>query len=124
MVLLAICDHRYKFLWLDFGAAGRKGDAGIFSSTTFMQLLENEEKGLIPCLGLPRPMAMPFSDKVLPFVFVGDEAFPMKYNLMRPYPGRVVGTLSTDQQIFNLRLINKKFVLIQMTIIYGYCRLS
>ena len=91
---------------------GREGDASVFNSSVFMQLMENEERGLLPSLGLPRPTAMPFSGKVLPFVFVGDEAFPLKFNMMWPYPGRGARTLTVDEQIFNLRYTNSTFCLI------------
>ena len=37
----------------------------------------------------------------MPPVFVGDEAFPLWKNLMRPYPGK---NLSYKQRVFNYRL--------------------
>lgn len=41
----------------------------------------------------------------MPYVLVGDEAFPLKSNLMRPFPGRAVpGVLTKEQQIYNYRL--------------------
>lgn len=36
-----------------------------------------------------------------PFVFVGDEAFPLKTNLIKPYPRNV---LNDRKRIFNYRL--------------------
>ena len=37
----------------------------------------------------------------MPYVIVGDEAFPLQNHLMRPYPGR---GCPEDQQVFNYRL--------------------
>ena len=36
-----------------------------------------------------------------PFILVADEAFPLKRNLMRPYPGRGI---TEEQHVFNYRL--------------------
>ena len=40
-------------------------------------------------------------DGKMPYVIVGDEAFPLKRYMMRPYPGR---GLSESERIFNYRL--------------------
>ena len=40
-------------------------------------------------LPFPRPQPLPgTSGPDLPYVIVGDEAFPLRENLLRPYPGR------------------------------------
>ena len=38
-------------------------------------------------LNIPEPMVLPNTAVVVPHIFVGDEGFPLKPNLMRPYPG-------------------------------------
>uniref|UniRef100_A0A1X7VAV4 DDE Tnp4 domain-containing protein n=1 Tax=Amphimedon queenslandica TaxID=400682 RepID=A0A1X7VAV4_AMPQE len=84
IVLLAVCDARYS-------------DGGIFSNCSFGQALEANS------LFLPDPSPLPndTSRHPLPYVIVGDEAFPLKSYLLRPFPGRY---LPEDQAIFNYRL--------------------
>ena len=38
----------------------------------------------------------------LPFIFIGDEAFPLKRNLLRPYPGRI--NRAEPMAVYNYRL--------------------
>ncbi|GIY34103.1 DDE Tnp4 domain-containing protein [Caerostris extrusa] len=49
-------------------------------------------------ISIPSGAALPSTKKVMPFVFVGDEAFPLK---KLPFPGN---TLPKERRIFNYRL--------------------
>ncbi|GFQ92637.1 DDE Tnp4 domain-containing protein [Trichonephila clavata] len=95
IILLACVDANYKFVLVDIDAEGHNSDAGVFINSVFGQSLE---KGT---LDLPCPVEIPGTTKMLPFLFIGDEAFPLKSNLMRPYPGV---ELLKDKAIFNYRL--------------------
>lgn len=52
-------------------------------------------------LPLPDPKCLPNSDKVVQHYLVGDQAFPLMPNLLRPYPGL---NLTQERQTFNYRL--------------------
>ena len=70
-----------RFTLVDVGQLGRHSDGGIFSSSIFGTALENEQ------LFLPTPKLLPDSTLPMPYVFVGDEAFPLKTNMMRAFLG-------------------------------------
>lgn len=52
-------------------------------------------------MNIPSPSTLNDSEYVLPYVFVGDEAFALNTNLLRPYGGN---ELTKEQKIFNYRL--------------------
>ncbi|KAG0712999.1 Protein ALP1-like [Chionoecetes opilio] len=89
-ILMGVADAAYRFIYLDVGSYGREHDGSVFAQSTFGKALEDGT------LLLPQS---PNGD--LPYVFVGDEAFPLKPQLMRPYPGK---NLSDKKKIFNYRL--------------------
>lgn len=97
IILLAIADANYSFVAIDVGAYGSNSDASVFRKSNFgRRLLSNQ-------LDLPASSVIPNYNEgsVMPFVFVGDEAFPLLKNLMRPYPSR---NLSMKEKIYNYRL--------------------
>ena len=101
IVLMAVVDAGYRFIIVDVENYGSNSDTGIFKHSNFGQ------KFLMNQLGLPSRKPLPgFPEAgVLPHCFVGDEAFPLSVDLMRPYPRGQRGIkLSEDQLVFNYRL--------------------
>ncbi|XP_025085867.1 putative nuclease HARBI1 [Pomacea canaliculata] len=94
VVLLAVVDAFYRFIWYDVGENGRNNGAGIFACTTLSKAVESKT------LQVPAPRELAHSHVKMPFVLVGDEAFPLKEHLMKPYPRG----LGDHDNIFNYRL--------------------
>ncbi len=80
VVLLAVSDAKYRFTLVDIGSSGRNSDGGIFARSLIGQFMEQGR--------LNTPAPSPVGECNLPYVFVGDEAFPLKPYLMRPFPAR------------------------------------
>ena len=95
VVLLAVVDANYNFTYVDIGTNGRVSDGGIFARSVLFEKLEKKE------LSIPPPMTLPGRQEPMPFVLVGDEAFPLKSYLLKPYPARL---LDMSRRIFNYRL--------------------
>ncbi|KAG1654677.1 Protein ANTAGONIST OF LIKE HETEROCHROMATIN PROTEIN 1 [Nymphon striatum] len=87
VVLMATCDAKYSFTMVDIGSNGRGSDGAVFAKSSLFDLTN---------LDLPLPCRVPGTEKDFPFVFVGDETFPLKENVLGPYPGR---SLNHDRRI-------------------------
>ena len=100
MVLLAVVDAGYRFILVDISAYGCNLDSGIFSHSHMGQMYMDHEYEIPLGKHLPN-----FSARgTMPFVIVGDEAFPGQLDLLRPYPGVKGAYFPWDQQLFNYRL--------------------
>lgn len=97
VVLMASVDAHYRFTTIDVGSMGRFSDGNIFYNSRLGAMLHNGS------LDLPEPKPLPGQNENTPYVFVGDEAFPLLPNLMRPYP-RVKVTDNFPNKVFNYRL--------------------
>lgn len=97
IVLMALVDANYKFIAVDVGAYGKNSDGGIFANSSFGKALEKNK------LNVPKDRNLPGTQSPAPFVIVGDEAFPLKPYLLRPYPGSTING-DVEKQIFNYRL--------------------
>lgn len=75
---------------VDIGAPGRFSDSGIFRKS---EMGHGFEQNLFN---------LPSTEDDMPFVLVGDEAFPLTRYLMRPYSRR--NNLDLPQKVFNYRL--------------------
>ncbi|XP_017476301.1 PREDICTED: uncharacterized protein LOC108366407 [Rhagoletis zephyria] len=85
VVLFAIVDAHYRFLYIDVGTNGRMNDASIFKKSKFCKSLQEDE------LGLPNKG-----------VFIGDDAFPLTTRILKPYSRH--DALSRKEKIFHYRL--------------------
>lgn len=97
IVLMAIVDANYKYIMIDVGSYGGNSDGGIFANCAFGRSWLNNDTNL----HLPKDKPLPSTDITLPLVLVADEAFPLKENILRPFPGR---NLTERQRVFNYRL--------------------
>ncbi|XP_045129971.1 uncharacterized protein LOC123515455 [Portunus trituberculatus] len=74
MILLAVVDADYKFIYVDVGACGRASDGGVWDRCSLKRALEAQDN----VLHIPQCNTLPFSDKQCPFILVGDDTFPLK----------------------------------------------
>jgi len=95
IILLALVDAEYRFLFVDIGRNGRMHDSAVFRTCPL------GKKIYCNTLDLPPPCEVPGFSYKLPYVIVGDDAFALKPNLLKPYPHR---GLTLDKRIFNYRL--------------------
>lgn len=82
IVLLAVVDCNYKFVMVDVGAYGKQSDGGVLEQSKFGKRLQQGK------LQLPKDLHLPNTRLPAPCVFVGDEAFQLRTDFLKPYPGR------------------------------------
>lgn len=96
IVLQGVADSYGNFISIDVGDFGRASDGGVFTHSNFGKSF------LAGSLDLPLPRQIsPNNNFKFPYVFVADEAYPLKKNLMKPFPQR---GLSIKKRVFNYRL--------------------
>ena len=72
ILMLALVDADYNFLWVKVGAEGFNSDAGVFQRSNLENALREGT------LGLPDPDPLPNDDRDTPYFIVGDDAFPLR----------------------------------------------
>lgn len=93
VVLLALVDATHRFIAVD---VSKYGTDGIFQNSNLGKSLSNDK------FCLPKCKPFPGMQTLMPHVIIGDDAFPLKPYLMRPYP--VTTPRDTLKQHFNNRL--------------------
>lgn len=96
VVLMAVADCRYKFVFVDVGSYGKDCDSSIFKRSSLWQSIESNTQPL------PEEKCLPGTESPkVPYFFVGDEAFGLHRHLLRPFGGT---HLTVEKRIFNYRL--------------------
>ncbi|CAH2011243.1 unnamed protein product [Acanthoscelides obtectus] len=83
IILFALVDADYCFKYIEVGADGRANDSTIFRNSDLNKAMINGS------LNFPQDS-----------LIIGDDAFPLRNNLLKPY----TGSLTIKQRIFNYRL--------------------
>lgn len=95
IVLMAITDADYKFVYVDVGCNGRMSDGGVWKRSDLGVALET---GTVE---LPEQRNLPLSETPCKYFFVADDAFSLKEYIMKPYSGRGLGE---EEGICNYRI--------------------
>ena len=99
IVLLAIYDAKYCFILHDTDQFGSNNDSGVLANSGIVEIVKENK------LDIASPSAYKScAYNPLPYFFVGDEIFPLKRWLMRPFPGK----LTELQRSFDYRLSRKR----------------
>lgn len=95
IVLMAVVDSNANFLYIDVGSNSRNSDGGVWNECSLRAAIDSDS------LDIPAAANLPGDSENMPFVFLADEAFPLRPYLLKPYPCRA---LTPEKQRFNYRL--------------------
>ena len=95
LVLMSIANANYEFVYCDSETNGRVSDGEVIENTKFYEKLLHEE------LNLPLPRKPDNSTSNLPYVFIGDEAFVLRKDLLKAFSQKQI---TNERRIFNYRL--------------------
>jgi hypothetical protein len=94
MNLLGVADANGCFTLIDVGTRGRENDSIVISNSSFGKAFSSGN------LKVPTVRNIPGKSISIPLYLVEDEAFPLKPNLIRPFPWRELSfakTILNDQ---------------------------
>ena len=95
VVLMALVDADYKFLYCDVGCNGRISDGGVFNGCSLDDAIQ------LHTINLPQPKPAPGDERPMSYFMVADDAFPLREYLLKPFPHR---SLEVDKRVYNYRL--------------------
>lgn len=101
IVLQAVIDADYKYVFIDVGSFGHMSDGGTFQNSSLCKALTAN------LLDIPKPSMLPNSTTVMPFFFISDGAYSLSDKFMKPY-SRI--DLSPKKKKFNKRLSRARVV--------------
>ena len=97
IVLLAVTSADYMFVMVDIGSYRSSNDSGVLNKTALFKCLKKKKLGIPPS----KQLLNDTKETLVPHVLLGDEAFPLHYDLMQPF---VRNALTNERHIFSYRL--------------------
>ena len=97
IVYPAVPSADYRFVMVDVGAYGSSNDSGVLNYSIFFKHLRKKNLDVPTSKQLPNDT----EETHLPYVLLQDEAFPLRFALMRLFSRN---TLTNERCIFNYRL--------------------
>ncbi|XP_065324676.1 uncharacterized protein LOC135931473 [Gordionus sp. m RMFG-2023] len=94
IVIQGISDDKARFMLIEVGFPGSISDRSIFSKSLFYEGMINK------IIKIPNPNFLPSTDIRAPYVFVGDDAYPLLDFIMKPYKTN----LNDNKSTFNTKL--------------------
>ena len=94
---MAVVDAQYRFLYVAVGAQGSANDAAVFNASNFAHMITDNGNPL----HIPSAREIPGTNIYTPMMFVADDAYPLRPNIMKPFSCR---GLCASERIFNYRL--------------------
>ena len=79
---MTLVDANYEFIYVDNGCNGRSNEVGVFCNCSLSKAIEYNN------LNMPLHRVICEEIQPLPYFIVADDAFPLKENIMKPYPIR------------------------------------
>ena len=92
---MAVCHSKDRSTLVDIGDSGSQSNESVIINSCLGHTLEND------ALNIPKASPLPNSGACLHFMFVGDNVFGLKENIMKPYPSQ---NLTLKEKVFDYRL--------------------
>ena len=93
--MMGLVDAEYKFIYLYIGCNGRISDGGVFAGCSLAEAMYKR------LLNIPEPTELLGNIGLMSYHIIGDDAFPLRDDLMKPFPFR---NMSKEQKVYNYRL--------------------
>jgi len=96
IVLMAVADSNYRFIYVNIGSYGKNRDSNIFKNCSLWSGIKNNE------VRIPEEKCLRGTSPKVPYFLVGYEAFGLDRHLLRPYGGN---NLTLEKKNFQLSTI-------------------